>query len=117
MPIGFPGSRRQRNYVSGYLEHIRIEEVSVLPLAERVLTPEDWVELDAALLANLDPLAQPDDEYRRLFQRILMTLPAPLGLGPAMTAFHVSYPRHAGHDPRPAGEHRTYIHFDPQEDA
>ena len=67
----------------------------MLPLAERVLAPEDWVELDAAFLANRDPLTQPDNEYRPLFQRILMTLPAPLGLGPAMAAFHVSYPRHA----------------------
>ena len=81
-------------YVKGYLEHIRIEEVSVLPIAERVLTAEDWVELDAAFLANRDPLTQPNDEYRPLFQRILMTLPAPLGLGSAMAAFHVSYPRH-----------------------
>jgi len=85
-----------QTYVKGYLEHIRIEEVSVLPLAERVLTADDWVELDAAFLANRDPLTQPDDEYRPLFQRILVTLPAPWGLGSAMAAFHVSYPRHAG---------------------
>jgi hemerythrin-like domain-containing protein len=82
-------------YVTSYLEHIRVEEVDVLPLAERVLSPADWNELDAAFMKNRDPLThrEGDDAFRPLFKRILMTLPAPLGLGPAMEALGVSHPR------------------------
>ena len=75
-------------YIASYMEHIRTEEQLILPLAERVLTPADWATLDAAFMENRDPLThrEPDDAYRPLFMRILMTLPAPLGLGPAMNA-------------------------------
>ena len=87
-------ARRERfeqamtKYVSFYLEHMRIEETQVLPLAERVLTPEDWLELDAAFLKNRDALAgyEADEVYRPLFKRILMALPAPLGLGSVLEA-------------------------------
>jgi hypothetical protein len=34
-------------YSAAHLDHIRTEEVEILPLAERVLTG-DWAELDAA---------------------------------------------------------------------
>lgn len=82
-------------YVTAYLEHIRVEEVEVLPLAERVLDPQDWAGLDAAFMKNRDPLThrESDDAFRPLFKRILMTLPAPLGLGPAMSALDVAYRR------------------------
>lgn len=85
-------------YVTAYLEHINCEERMVLPLAERVLTPGDWVGLDAAFMQNRDPLThgEPDDDYRPLFKRILMTMPSPLGLGPAMEAIRTSYPRQHG---------------------
>ncbi len=75
-------------YVAFYLEHMRIEETVVLPLAQRVLTDEDWKELDTAFLQNRDPLvgAEADGVYRELFKKILMTLPAPLGLGSALEA-------------------------------
>ena len=81
-------------YITGYLDHIRIEEVEILPLAERVLTAPDWAELDAAFMHNRDPLThrEGDDAFRPLFKRILMTLPAPLGLGPALEALQKSYP-------------------------
>jgi len=80
-------------YISGYLEHIRTEERVVLPLAEKVLTPADWAELDAAFMRNRDPLTHRagDDAYRPLFKRILMTAAAPIGLGPAMEAMRGSY--------------------------
>ena len=79
-----------QEYIASYLEHIRTEESLVLPLAERVLTQADWKELDAAFMQNRDPLThrEPDDRYRPLFKRILMTLPAPFGLGPALEAMH-----------------------------
>jgi len=81
-------------YIAAYLDHIRTEEVEVLPLAERVLTAGDWAELDAAFMHNRDPLThrEGDDAFRPLFKRILMTLPAPLGLGPALEALRASYP-------------------------
>jgi hemerythrin-like domain-containing protein len=87
-------------YITGYLDHIRIEEVEILPLAERVLTAPDWAELDAAFMHNRDPLThrEGDDAFRPLFKRILMTLPAPLGLGPALDALQKSYP--GGEPPR-----------------
>ncbi len=48
----------------------------------------------AAFMQNRDPLTRRacDDAYRPLFKPILMTLTAPLGLGPAMEAMRVSYP-------------------------
>ena len=59
--------------------------VQVLPLAEKLLTAQDWAELDAAFAANRDPLTghEPDDAYRPLFTKILSEAPAPVGLGPA----------------------------------
>jgi hemerythrin-like domain-containing protein len=86
---------RVDDYLTSYLEHMRVEETEVLPLAERVLTAVDWAELDAAFMKNRDPLThrEGDDAFRPLFKRILMTLPAPLGLGPAMEALGVSYRR------------------------
>lgn len=73
-------------YIDFYLAHMGIEESQVLPLAQRVLTSADWAELDAAFMKNRDPLTghAPDDVYRPLFSRIVMTAPAPIGLGPAL---------------------------------
>jgi hemerythrin-like domain-containing protein len=73
------------NYVNFYFTHMAIEEKQILPLAEQVLTEQDWNELDRAFEANRDPLtgAPPDEEYRDLFSRIVNALPAPIGLGPA----------------------------------
>ena len=52
---------------------------------EAGVTGADWTELDAAFSANRDPLTgfEPGDEYRPLFDKILATTPAPVGLGPA----------------------------------
>jgi hemerythrin-like domain-containing protein len=70
-------------YVRFYLEHMGVEEGEILPAARRVLGEQDWVELDAAFGAHKDPLTghEPSEEYRPLFQRILMQAPAPIGLG------------------------------------
>ena len=74
-----------QQYADFYLQHMSLEEKQVLPLAERVLLAQDWVELDAAFIANRDPLTghEPEDDYRALFSRIVNALPAPLGLGEA----------------------------------
>lgn len=74
-----------RQYVDFYLGHMAMEEREVLPLAEKVLTPEDWADLDAAFAANRDALAgaAPEADYASLFTRIVNLVPAPIGLGPA----------------------------------
>jgi hemerythrin-like domain-containing protein len=72
-----------QRYVDFYLNHMRLEEQQVLPLAEKVLTADDWAELDEAFAGNRDPLTghEPDADYQALFSRIVNTLPAPIGLG------------------------------------
>jgi len=73
-----------RAYVRFYLEHMQIEETVVLPEAEKCLSGKDWVELDAAFATNKDPLTGKfprDPLYDRLFTRIVMNAPEPIGLG------------------------------------
>ncbi len=73
------------HYTRFYLEHMALEESEVLPAARKAFTPEDWVELDAAFATHKDPLTghEAEPEYRPLFQKILNTAPAPIGLGAA----------------------------------
>jgi hemerythrin-like domain-containing protein len=72
-------------YVAFYLAHMALEEQEILPLAERTLTEEDWLQLDEAFASNRDPLTghAPTDDYRALFTRIVNAVPAPIGLGNA----------------------------------
>ncbi len=72
-----------QRYVDFYLSHMRTEEIEVLPLAEKLLTPADWIELDAEFQLNRDPLTghAPAQEYSALFSRIVCLAPAPIGLG------------------------------------
>lgn len=72
-------------YVSFYLAHMALEEQQILPLADQVLTDDDWAELDEAFSANRDPLTghEPEAAYRALFTRIVNMVPAPIGLGAA----------------------------------
>ena len=73
-----------RAYVAFYLEHMKLEETVILPAAEKTLNAADWHELDAAFGTNRDPLAGSsphDTAYDRLFTRIVMKAPAPIGLG------------------------------------
>ncbi|MDR3454276.1 MAG: hemerythrin domain-containing protein [Rhodoferax sp.] len=75
-----------RAYVAFYLEHMRLEESLILPEAEHALTEAEWQELDAAFATNRDPLTgkyPPDPGYDRLFTRIVMKAPSPIGLGPS----------------------------------
>jgi len=49
-----------------------------------VLSPADWNELDAAFITNCDPLTGKyprDPGFDRLFSRIVMNAPAPIGFG------------------------------------
>lgn len=72
-------------YVAFYLAHMALEEQEILPLAERTLTEEDWLQLDEAFASNRDPLTghAPTADYRALFTRIVNAVPAPIGLGNA----------------------------------
>ena len=70
-------------YVAFYLAHMALEEREVMPLAQRVLTADDWADLDETFIAKGDPLAghEPDPAYSTLFTRVLNLVPAPIGLG------------------------------------
>jgi hemerythrin-like domain-containing protein len=74
-----------QQYVEFYLAHMAMEEQLILPLAERVLSQQDWADLDEAFQANRDPLTghAPEADYRALFTRIVNAVPAPIGLGTA----------------------------------
>jgi hemerythrin-like domain-containing protein len=83
-------SRRQafeeafRKYIDFYLDHMRLEEEVILPEAEKMLTPHEWAEIDAAFEKNADPLTgkyPPTAEYEKLFSLIVQRAPAPIGLG------------------------------------
>ncbi len=73
-------------YVGFYLEHMRLEESVILPLAEERLPEDDRRELDEAFTSHRDPLLTRDPAYDRLFTRIVMKAPAPIGVGPAALA-------------------------------
>ena len=73
-------------YLDFYLEHMRVEESVIMPQAEKLLTDADWQALDAAFASNCDPLTGKyprDPVYDRLFTRIVMRAPSPIGLGDA----------------------------------
>ena len=72
-----------RVYVAFYMAHMRTEETQVLPAAEKALDASDWAELDPAFARDRDPLAGGlrDPCYERLFTRIVLTAPAPIGVG------------------------------------
>jgi hemerythrin-like domain-containing protein len=75
-----------RKYVDFYLAHMRVEETELLPVAKTALTSAQWQELDVAFERDRDPLAGGvrDPSYDRLFTRIVMSTPAPIGLGPEL---------------------------------
>lgn len=69
-------------FAGAYREHMRKEESDVMPLAQRVLTPADWSEIEAAFAAHRDPLGGAGDRgYESVFHRIVALAPAPIGLG------------------------------------
>jgi len=71
-------------YARFHWNHMRCEENDLLPLAETYLKDEDWKALDAAFAGNLDPIADlREQDFRKLFQRIVSLAPAPVGLGDA----------------------------------
>lgn len=79
-----PFQEAARKYVDFYLGHMKTEETELLPVAQKVLTQADWAQLNAAFSAHRDPLVtgERDPMYKRLFTRIVMRAPAPIGVGP-----------------------------------
>lgn len=67
-------------FIERYLEHMRLEEEELMPLAERCLTLEDWAISEAEFARHHDPLKGAEDSAE-LFRRILYLAPAPIGLG------------------------------------
>jgi hemerythrin-like domain-containing protein len=67
------------------LAHMRREEREVLPLAKAHLLPADWEAIDAAFTGGAVPIFNPKttEEYAKLFERIVMLAPPPIGVGPA----------------------------------
>jgi len=70
-------------YVGFYLEHKRQEETVILPAAERALSDVDWHALNTAFATNQDPLnarLPRNPQFDRLFTRIVMLAPSPVGV-------------------------------------
>jgi len=77
-------AREVDSFAKGYWDHMRKEEEQVFPLAEKLLTPEDWTAINLAFGENADPLAsEADGNFRKLFTRIVNLAPPPIGVGPA----------------------------------
>jgi hemerythrin-like domain-containing protein len=72
-------------FVEGYWAHMRLEEHTIMPLARKHLTAEDWREAEHAFATRKDPLHGADAlDPRALFSRIVSIAPPPIGLGPAV---------------------------------
>jgi len=74
------------NFVDGYRNHMRREEEELFPLALGLLTPLDWVMVDAAMEEHTDPLAaaREEENFDRLFDHIVRIAPPPIGIGPSV---------------------------------
>ena len=71
-------------YAEFHWSHMRCEEHELLPLAETALIEEDWEAIEAAFAGNADPIADlRDQDFAKLFTRIVSIAPAPFGLGEA----------------------------------
>lgn len=59
-------------YLVYYRHHINAEERGIMPIAERLLTDEDWKAISAAVGSGHDPLfgSHVDEGYRELRSRI-----------------------------------------------
>ncbi|HVZ42539.1 MAG TPA: hemerythrin domain-containing protein [Ramlibacter sp.] len=75
--------RAAEEYVRFYLDHMHAEEQHIMPAAVKLLSDDDWAQLDAAFEQERDPLAggERDPGYDRLFTRIVLKAPAPIGVG------------------------------------
>ncbi len=72
-----------KDYLVAHRQHMKLEDSVVIPLAERVLTEEDWAPIDEAFGDNTDPVFgdAPQNKFRKLLSEITFLAPAPIGLG------------------------------------
>jgi len=71
-----------RTYADFHWDHMRKEELVLLPLAETALTGEDWKAIGDAFAGNEDPIADlREQDFAQLFSRIVSIAPEPVGLG------------------------------------
>lgn len=72
-----------KRYTDGLKGHIKTEEINVLPLARKVLQPQDWAEIDQAFRNHSDPVFgdRSKAEFHELFHRIVSLAPDSVGLG------------------------------------
>jgi hemerythrin-like domain-containing protein len=72
-----------QQYVRFYLEHMRQEEMQILPAADQRLQGDEWAALNQAFEQDRDPLAggPRDPAFDKLFTRIVNTAPSPIGVG------------------------------------
>jgi hemerythrin-like domain-containing protein len=69
-------------YADFHWQHMRKEEQTLLPLAEKHLTAADWQAIATEFRANRDPIAGVEEkDFDKLFSRIAALAPAPIGLG------------------------------------
>lgn len=70
---------RLQHYVAGQEAHMRKESGIVIPIARRVLTAEDWKEIDEAFRGNSDPFfgAGPQGRNGSLFRPLYGFSPPP----------------------------------------
>jgi hemerythrin-like domain-containing protein len=60
-----------KEYVDFYVGHMALEEKHILPLAEKMLTEEDWNELNRVFGSNIQPLpGHGDTDYIALFHSL-----------------------------------------------
>lgn len=80
-----PFAASVENMVEEARHHMQLEEKTVIPLAKKYLTAEDWIEIAAAFGEHGDPRfgPKPEHEFRDLFTRIVNLAPPPIGVGPA----------------------------------
>jgi branched-chain amino acid transport system ATP-binding protein len=87
-------------------EHMRLEEDVAFVMARKVLTADDWREVDAAFAAHVDPLDEEGHGGREsvalLRSRITQILPEPEGLG-GHIARASQATQHEAPAPAPAG--------------
>jgi branched-chain amino acid transport system ATP-binding protein len=89
--LGDSGFAGFRDAVQDYIEfertHIHLEETEILPMAKQYLSDSDWIPIEKAFLCNEDPLfgTAPSTEFQTLFHSLSSLIPAPYGLGSAIS--------------------------------
>lgn len=88
-PAAFPRFKAlTQDFLEFQRRHMLREERELLPLALRILTEEDWQEINEAFARNDDPLfgAGQRREFKTLVDQILALAPSPLGFAARDTA-------------------------------